>query len=152
MNATAQVSRQRRATAARTRARRLAMQALYQWQMTGQPPEDIEAQFRASDEFLSADEQYFHALLQGVVETLDDIDAVLAPVLDRALGEVDPVERAILRLAGFELLQRPEVPARVAISEAVNLARKYGAEQGHQFINGVLDRIARQVRAAEFGA
>jgi len=145
--------------------------ALYQWQLTGQDPAEIGRHFfddpawvgevaeslvEAADcadpadlEGRAYDPELFRQLLYGVPAHLSDLDARLEPVLDRPIERVDPVERAILRAGAFELLYSPAVPYRVAINEAVDLARLLGAEQGHRFVNGVLDRLARDVRAAE---
>lgn len=142
----------RRLAHARRRARRLAMQALYQWQLTGYEPKDILSQFRADpDEMKNADDAYFRDLLLGVTGDAVALDALLEPYLDRRVEMVDPVERAILRLATFELRDRLDVPTKVAINEAVELARKFGAEQGHRFINGVLDHAAKKIRLKDEG-
>ncbi len=136
-------------SAKRSRARRLAMQALYQWQMTGQNVADIEAQFLAEQDMSGAEIPYFQELLHEVPARLNELDEALAPLLSRDLGRVDPVERAVLRIGAYELSARPDVPYRVVINEAVNLAKRFGAEQGHRFINGVLDKLARRLRQAE---
>ena len=136
-------------TRGRSWARRLAMQAIYQWQLTGQDPAAINTQFQADQDMSKADLAYFQELLQQVPARLSDIDAAITPFLDRPLPQVDPVELAILRIAAYELLQRLDVPYRVVINEAVELAKKFGAEQGHRFINGVLDKAARHLRPQE---
>jgi N utilization substance protein B len=135
--------------AARSKARRLAMQAVYQWQMTAHGAADILAQFLADEDNRGADAEYFEALVRGVVQGHAALDALLAPVLARPLDEVDPVERAVLRVAAFELQQRLDVPYRVVLNEAVALTKKYGAEQGHTFVNAALDKLARDLRAVE---
>ncbi len=132
----------------RRRARRLALQALYQWALTGHSPAEIESQF-LEDRVChpeALDLELFRSLLRETVEGVEDIDGRLRPLLDRAPERLDPVERAILRLAACELLHHPEVPHRVVINEAVDLAREFGAEQSHRFVNAVLDRLAREVR------
>lgn len=136
---------------ARHVARRLAVQALYQWQLTGDNPKDILAQFKEGRPLGEADMSYFRELLLGVPEHTQSIDVALSPYLDRPLERVDPVERAILRLAAYEMMHRLDVPYRVVINEAVDLAKVFGAEQGHRFINGVLDKAVRQLRAVEVG-
>lgn len=136
-------------TRGRSWARRYAMQALYQWQMTGQDLRLIDAQFLADPDMDKADVAYFQELLHQVLARTDTINTALSPFLDRPLEQVDPVERAILWIAGYELAHRPDIPYRVVINEAVELAKKFGAEQGHRFINGVLDKTAHQLRAAE---
>lgn len=136
----------------RHRARRLAIQALYQWQVTGLDVAEIERQFRAEGDNANADLDYFADLLRGTIDHVDDIDAELAPVIDRPLAEVDQVERAILRLGTYELLHRIDTPYRVVIDEAVKLAKVFGAEHGHKYANSVLDKVARKLRALEVAA
>jgi N utilization substance protein B len=122
------------------------MQAIYQWQMTGQEPNEIDRQFREHVGLSKADDDYFHALLYGVITHTDELDEMLSPHIDRIVNHVDPVERAILRSACFELAHRPDVPYKVVINEAVELTKKFGAEQGHKFVNGVLDKVAPRLR------
>ncbi len=136
----------------RSWARRCAAQAIYEWQMTGQLPSQIAAQFIADEDLNKADPDFFRELVHQVPARLADIDAALQPFLDRPLTQVDPVERAILRIGGYELLQHPELACRIVINEAVELAKLFGAEQGHRYVNGVLDRLARSMRVAEFAA
>ena len=136
----------------RSWARRCAAQALYQWQVTGQEPAAIIQQFLADQDLPKADPDYFRELAQQVPSQAALIDAALEPFLDRPLAQVDPVERAILRIGGYELMQRPEIAYRIVINEAVELAKLFGAEQGHRFVNGVLDKLAQTVRKAEFSA
>ncbi len=136
-------------TGKRSKARRYAVQALYQWQLTGQDVRDIDNQFMTQQDVKSFDVSYFKELLHGVPANLNALDDQLSPLLDRALSSVDPVERAILRLGAYELMRHPEVPFRVAIDEAVEIAKIFGAEQGHKYVNGVLDRMAKEVRREE---
>ncbi|MFP4243756.1 MAG: transcription antitermination factor NusB [Ectothiorhodospira sp.] len=136
----------RRHTHARRHARRLAMQALYQWQLTGYGAKDILSQYSDDPETERADWEYFRRLLLGVTGEVSRLDALIAPYLDRPMEQVDPVERAVLRLAAYELHHCPELPFKVVINEAVALAKKYGAEQGHRFVNGVIDKVAAGVR------
>lgn len=136
----------RRLVAARRWSRRLAMQAVYQWQMTGQAADEIELQLRENADFLKADDAYFKDLLNGVLNRVEELDTALAAQMEWQVKHVDPVERAILRCACFELLQRPDVPFKVIINEAVELTKKFGAEQGHKFVNGVLDKLAPRMR------
>ncbi len=133
----------------RRRARALAMQALYQWQMAGQSLNEIEAQFRVDNDFGLVDGAYFHELLHGVGRLSGELDESIGPLLDRPLAELDPVELAILRLSGYELKQRLDVPFRVVINEGIELAKQKSATEGHRFVNGVLDRLAPQLRPAE---
>lgn len=136
-------------TGKRSKARHRAVQALYQWQLTGQDLSDIDNQFLAEQDVRTFEVPYFTELLHGVPANLHALDEQLSPLLDRALASVDPVERAILRLGAYELMRHPEVPFRVAINEAVELAKIFGAEQGHKYVNGVLDKMAQKVRRSE---
>ena len=138
---------------ARSKARRIAVQALYQWDVGGGSQlADIEQQFIQQREVRGADLDYFHELLFGVAGRSVELDASYAPTLDRAVAQLDPVERAVLRIATWEFQHSPGVPVRVVINEAVEMAKRFGAEQSHKYINGVLDRTARQLRATEMGA
>ena len=111
----------------------------------------MERQFLAEQDLSGFDVGYFRDLLHGVPGQLNRLDQALGPLLDRSIASVDPVERAILRLGAYELLQHPEIPYRVVINEAVELAKIFGATEGHRYVNGVLDRMARQVREVEWG-
>jgi N utilization substance protein B len=135
----------------RRRARRRALQALYQWQIKGQEESagELIGQFLEHQDFSQVDCHYFETLLRGVLPAAADLDQRLQPFLDRPMVEVDPMERGILRLGAFELLECSEVPFRVVLDEAVELAHRFGAEQGHAFVNGVLDKAAREWRASE---
>ena len=136
--------------AARVRARRSAVQALYQWLLTGQPMSGIIAEFEQErKEIKKADGEYFRDLLSGIAANADALSDALGPLLDRAPDELDPVTRAVLHLGLYELLHQPEVPMRVVLNEAVALARMFGAEDSYKYINGVLDRAARQLRPQE---
>jgi N utilization substance protein B len=135
---------------ARSRARRSAVQAYYQWQMTQQPIKDIINEFEAGrEELKKADKEYFRMLLHGMTANAGSMDEELGPLLDRPVHELDPVERAVLHLGTFELLHCPEMPWRAVINESVELAKMFGAEQSHRYINGILDKLAHRVRAAE---
>lgn len=134
----------------RSLSRRLAMQALYQWLLNDTAPAALLQQFAQQDEGLGrADPAYFGQLLKGVVEDAPALTLALVPHLDRPLAQLDPVEHAVLLLGAYELLRCPEVPWKVCVNEAVNLAKAFGAEDGYKFVNGVLDRLAREARAAE---
>jgi len=133
----------------RSQARSHAIQALYQWQVTGQDIGDIANQFLAEHDNSSFEVSYFRDLLQGVPTHLKQLDETLKPHLDRSIESVDLVERAILRLGVYELAEHPEVPYRVVINESVELAKTFGAEQGHKYINGVLDKVAQDLRSLE---
>ncbi|MDO8846171.1 transcription antitermination factor NusB [Methylicorpusculum sp.] len=134
---------------ARTNARKSAVQALYQWQMTGQNLSQIELQFHEDDRLKDAQKSYFHELFHGVPAQLDKIDEALAPFVDRPIEKIDPVERAILRIGVYELLLRLDMPYKVVINESINLAKCFGAEGSHRYVNGILDKVAQQQRTAE---
>jgi N utilization substance protein B len=136
----------------RSQARKHAVQAIYQWQIAGQDIADIINQFLEEQNLERFEIPYFQELMRGVPTHLVELDELLKPSLDRAIESVDPVERAILRLGAYELSHKPEVPYRVVINEAVELAKVFGAEQGHKFVNGVLDQVAKKVRALEIDA
>jgi N utilization substance protein B len=135
----------------RSWARRYAMQALYQWQLTRQDIAVIDDQFITEQDMSKTDVEYFQELLHHTLGRSDAINAALQPYLDRPIEQIDPVEKAILWIAGYEILYRLDVPYRVIINEAVELAKRFGAEQGHRFINGVLDKAVHQLRAEEIG-
>lgn len=134
---------------ARRRARELALQALYQWRLTGYAMAEIEPQLRAQKEFERADAALFERLVRGVPAQAAELDALLAPQLDRAPEALSPVEHCILLLGAYELQECPETPFRVVINEAVELAKTYGGTDGHKYVNGVLDKLAPKLRAAE---
>jgi N utilization substance protein B len=138
--------------AARSRARRRALQALYAWQMTRSPIDKVIAEFQHEQDMEVADLGYFEDLARGVAKHVEDLDAKLGAFLDRGIETVDPIERAILRIAAYELLHRIDVPYRVVLNEAVESAKRFGADQGHTYVNGVLDKAAASWRAAETGA
>lgn len=139
-------------SAARNKARRLALQALYQWQMTATDAAELIAQFEADrDMFRGTDRAYFEELIHQVTSRVEAIDQAYLPSLgeDRKQTEIDPVEKAALRIATYELAHRLDVPFKVVINEAVALTKKFGADQSHSFVNGVLDKVARHLRAVE---
>ena len=142
----------RRGTRARSIARKLAMQALYQWQMTKHEANDITKQFVESEEFAGADREYFEELLRGCIKQQDAINAAVKPFIDRPIDQLDPVETAIIMMGVFELTSRSDVPYRVVINEAVDLTKRFGATDAHKYVNAVLDRAAKELRAAERGA
>lgn len=133
-------------------ARRLALQALYQWQVTGDDLGDISLQFVSENDSDKYDIDYFRDLFHGVPTHLDELDRELQPLIDRDIERVDLVERAALRLGVYELLHHPEVPFRVVINESVELAKVFGADKGHRYVNGVLDKVSHKVRAVELKA
>lgn len=153
-------------TSARTLARRYALLGLYQWQLDRQTAADISAHFHDDPTWMQAlarglagfsddepltdespcDHQLFDQLLRGVIDHVEQLDHTFAPFLDRSIASLDPVERAILRLATFELLYSPEIPFPVILNEAIDLAKIFGAEKSHKFVNGVMHRVARLTR------
>ena len=133
----------------RTVARKLALQALYRWQLNECPWQDLVSEFADAEDMGRADVAYFRALISGVTASRTELDAALAPLLDRAPDLLDPIEHAVLLLGAYELRHCPEVPFRVVIHEAVALAKRFGATEGFRYINGVLDRGARQWRPDE---
>ncbi|ATJ83839.1 transcription antitermination factor NusB [Halomonas beimenensis] len=154
-----------RAQQGRHAARELAVQGLYQWQLTGKSIAAVEAEFRSqvADEDLEdhenwhkvmeiADLALFHQLLHEVVRHRAELDAAIAPLLDRRLEDLDLIELAILRLGAYELAKRPEVPYRAVINEGVELAKSFGATEGHKYVNGILDKLAARLRGAEVSA
>jgi len=130
----------------RRRARRRALQALYQWHLTGMDVGEIIAQFREEQDFSNVDTELFATLVRKVSKDQAIIDEKLEPFLDRPLAQLDVIEHVILSIGAYELLYSIEIPHEVAIDEAINLAKMFGAEQGHSYINGVLDKAAKQWR------
>jgi len=133
----------------RQRARRRALQALYQWQITRQDANEILRQFRLAQDLSQVDEAFFEQLLRGVIRDQEELDFALQPFLDRPMVQVDLMEQVVLRLGAWQLLNCPEVPFRVVLDESIDLAHRFGSEQGHAFINGVLDKAAKSWRSAE---
>ncbi len=136
----------------RTRARRLAMQGLYEWHVSNNAPQDVLLHLHEEQEMKNVDREYLSELVLTIPTHIEELDALLSPFLSRPLAEIDPVELAIMRLAAYEFVYRPDIPYRVVINEAVELTKKFGAEQGHKFVNGVLDKLAMQIRAIEIKA
>lgn len=134
---------------ARRRSREFALQGLYQWQLAGAGVTEIKQHLATVAGFERADGDYFSALLSGVINHAAGLEEVLQPHLDRKFAELSPIERAILLIAAFELSNLPDVPYRVAINEAVELAKSYGGTDGHKFVNGVLDKLAAVARPDE---
>ena len=135
--------------ARRRKARHFLVQALYQWHMSGNSAAEVERQFTEDNDLSVADEDYFLDVFRQTTSLVDAIDQEFAPDLDRLLDELDPVERALLRMATFELMRRTDVPFKVIIDEAVSLAKKFGASESFKYINAVLDRLATRLRVEE---
>ena len=136
--------------AARSRARRRALQAVYAWEISRTPMDKVIVQFEHEQEMEVADLGYFKDLLLGIEKHREAIDQKMRPYLDREVAQVDPIERAVLRIATYELLYRPDVPYRVVINEAIEVAKRFGADFGHTYVNGVLDQAAAEWRAVEY--
>jgi len=137
---------------ARSRARRCIVQALYQWQVTGRDAAALDPQFFIDEGEGEIERGFFDGVLAEILAHADTLDELIAPLLDRPLQEVDPVELAILRLGAGELRYHPEIPFRVVINEEVELAKMFGAHHGHKYVNGILDRLAARLRAEEIAA
>ena len=125
------------------------MQALYQWELTGQVGAGIEDSFLNDWGLEGVDQEYFKQLVQGILKYTAELDRVLEKCLDRDLASVDPIERTVLRIGTYELQFRREIPVRVVLNEAIELARVFGAEEGYRFVNGVLDRCQKLCRGSE---
>lgn len=131
------------------RARKLALQALYQWAMSNHEIVEIETQFRMANKLEKADSEYFCRLLSGVPKHLIALEESFSPYLDRPIQGLNPVELAILRIGAFELIYCPEIPYRVVLDEAISLAKEFGSQDGYRYVNGVLNNLARKIRSVE---
>jgi len=136
----------------RHRAREFALQGLYQWLLNNEDAGAIEANIRQAHGFDKADAEHFDALLYGAIKQVAELRAGLTPLIDRPIAELSPVEHAVLLIGAFELKNHIEIPYKVVINEAVELAKSFGGIDGHKYVNGVLDRFAAQVRDSEIGA
>ena len=139
-------------TSQRKRARKLVLQALYQWQLGQASIPQIEAEFRTDNDFGKVDGAYFDEVFRGIPTSLSEIDKQYEVLLDRAVSDVDPIELAILRIGTYELMHRIDVPLRVVINEAIELAKEFGGTDGHKYVNSVLDKLGNKLRAAEASA
>jgi transcription antitermination protein NusB len=140
------------AKSARRRAREFALQGLYEWLISGSDAGVIDAHVREQDGFAKCDTAHFDALLHGCIHEAADLDAVLARHVDRKTSELSPVEHAVLMIGSYELRHCIDVPYKVAINEAVELAKSFGGTDGHKYVNGVLDKAAADLRPAEVEA
>lgn len=136
-------------TSQRKRARKLVLQALYQWQISGDNIAEIEAQFRTDNDFAKVDGSYFNELFREIPKQIGELDKQIEPFLDRVIGDVDPIEISLLRMGVYEMMHRIDVPYRVIINEAIELAKQFGGTDGHKYINGILDKLSLRLRAAE---
>jgi N utilization substance protein B len=133
----------------RRRAREFAVQGLYQWQLAGHSVDDIVAQLSESTGYGKIDIDYFKLLLEGAVANAAELEKVISPALDRKFAELSPIERGVLLIGAYELVHQSETPYRVIINEAIELAKTFGGTDGHKYVNGVLDKLAQQLRAGE---
>ena len=133
----------------RRKARRLAIQALYQWQVAETPVTQIEAEFLADNDMAKVDKEYFCELLRGVPKFKSEFDDLIGKYTDRTSSEMTPIELAILRIGTYELIHRIDVPYKVVINEGVELSKIFGANEAHRFVNGVLDQLAQELRMPE---
>jgi len=134
---------------ARRRSREFALQGLYAWQLGGDAAGELAAQLADSQGFDKADAEYFARLLEGTIEEAAALERLIEPLLDRRPKELSPVERGILLMAAFELKNAPEIPYKVVINEAIELAKSFGGTDGHKYVNGVLDKLGARLRPGE---
>lgn len=137
---------------ARHHAREYAVQAMYQWQLSGAPIADIEAQFLSEHITEELDLEYFQELIRHIPKETEELNQHMHPFLKRSFKDLDPVELAILHIGIYELSKRPDIPYRVIINEALELTKKFGSIEGYKFVNGVLDQVARTLRVHEIAA
>lgn len=139
-------------SSAKTNARKCAVQALYQWQVSGESLARIEMNFLEEERLKGAQKKYFSEIFHGVPSQLNDIDAALDDFVDRPVEKIDPVERAILRIGVYELINRLETPYKVIINEGVNLAKCFGADGSHKYVNSILDKVSKKKRVLEINS
>lgn len=139
-------------TTPRRRAREFALQGLYQWQYTGDGAAQVLKNLSEMDEFDDADHDFLEAQLTGTIAESEGLRARIEPLVDRKWEDLSPIERGILLLAAWELMHKPEIPYRATINEAIELGKTFGGTDGHKYVNGVLDRLAAEVRAEEVAA
>jgi len=132
----------------RHNARKAAVQALYQWDITKQAAADIEKQFSQIHDMQNIDVKYLREIMVQVPKSENSLEQAISPFIDREFASLDPVERAILRLGAYELMHRDDVPTKVVLNEMIELAKVFGAEHSYKFINGVMDKLARKLRSA----
>ncbi|KTD65633.1 transcription antitermination factor NusB [Legionella shakespearei] len=131
------------------RARKLALQALYQWLLSGADLHEIEAQFRVMNNMDKVDVDYFSRLLHGVAAQVDALESSILPFIDRDISGLNPIELTVLRIGAFELFHCPEIPYKVVLDESISLTKEFGSQDGHRYVNGVLNNLAKQVRSVE---
>ncbi|MDI1352913.1 MAG: transcription antitermination factor NusB [bacterium] len=131
------------------RARKLALQALYQWLMSGSDLSEIEAQFRVMNNMDKVDGDYFCRLLYGVPNHIEALQTSIVPFIEREIDGLNPIELTVLRIGAFELFHSPEIPYKVVLDESISLTKEFGSQDGYRYVNGVLNKLARQVRSVE---
>ncbi len=131
------------------KARKLALQALYQWLMSGSDLHEIEAQFRTINNMAKVDVEYFSRLLHGIAANVQTLEDSFSPFLDREVHGLNPIELTVLRIGSYELFYCPEIPYKVVLDESISLTKEFGSQDGHRYVNGVLHSLAKQVRAVE---
>jgi N utilization substance protein B len=144
-----EVTVEKQSISGKRRARKLALQALYQWLMAGTDLNEIEAQFRVINNMAKVDEDYFCRLLYGVPAYIVDLEASISLFLDREVSSLNPIELTVLRIGSFELFHCPEIPYKVVLDESISLTKEFGSQDGYRYVNGVLNNLARQVRSVE---
>jgi N utilization substance protein B len=137
---------------ARHKARELALQGLYQWLLAKEHADEIRAHLAEFKGYDKADQRYLDLLLEGVIAAAAELEAAFTPLLDRPVEELSPVERGVMLIGAYELAHVSDVPYKVVINEAVELAKSYGGTDGHKYVNGVLDKLAAKLRPAEVRA
>ena len=143
---------EKQSNSGKRRARKLALQALYQWSMSGHELTEIETQFRVANNMEKVDTEYFCRLIYGVPKHLSELEENFTPFLDRPIQSLNPVELSALRMGSFELLFCPEIPYRVVLDESISLTKAFGSQDGHRYVNGVLNNLARKVRQVEISS
>jgi len=144
-----EIIEKRKYTSPRSKSREVAMQALYQWQLNYSEMSEITHQFSESGRFQGIDMAFYHEIVQYISCHAEALDEILVPLLDRSVNMIDPIEKTIMRIGIYELKEKPEIPYKVVINEAVELTKHYGSEDGHKFVNGILDKVAKNLRANE---
>jgi transcription antitermination protein NusB len=140
---------EKKSISGKRKARKLGLQALYQWLMSGSELHEIEAQFRVMNNMDKVDGDYFNRLLYGVSEHVNDLETRFSPFLDREISSLNPIELTVLRIGAFELVHCPEIPYKVVLDESISLTKEFGSQDGYRYVNGVLNQLAREVRAVE---
>lgn len=144
-----EVKVEKRSISGKRKARKLALQALYQWLMSGSELHEIEAQFRVINNMDKVDVDYFCRILHGVPAHVENVEERISPFLDREITGLNPIELTVLRIGAFELIYCPEIPYKVVLDESISLTKEFGSQDGYRYVNGVLNSLAQQVRSIE---